>query len=76
MNKNYRNVQSKDFFQLTDIKSYVPIICKINPSSSHTGLRIKVHPNSYNLDATHQTAKNYVFKFVCDDPMSESMLIV
>ena len=63
--------------QVKPTKSYVPIVCKINPNSS-TGLRTTVYHKSYKKDTTHvmlKTAFKYSALFLCKDPLSESMLI-
>ena len=77
----YTNVQTEDYYQLTDMlapdqfkhTSYVPIVCKINPNSSHA-----VHHKSYNKKTTHVMQKN-AFKISVSismvSPMNESMLI-
>ena len=85
-NINNTNVQTKDYQQLTDMpapeqfkptNSYFPIVCKINPNSSHEGLRTTVHhKQSYNKDTTYvmgKTAFKYSFFLIplCKDPMSE-----
>ena len=68
-----------DQFKLT--KSYAPIVLKINPNSSHAGLRTTVHLKSFNKDITHVMLINafkysvLIFMLLCKDPMRELMLI-
>ena len=62
LNINYTNVQTKDYWQLTDMPAY---------NSTNAGLRTTVHHKSYNMDTTLVMPKT-AFKYSVS--MSKSML--